>query len=81
MHKYTSGPPRQFFATFIDFSSAFETINRKLLWGKLARTNIAKRLLLLILELHTNTTMKIRISTDGRMTKGIQTKVSDQVVR
>lgn len=43
INKFTKASNKYLYAAFIDFSSAFDLVDRDRLWGKLAETNIDKR--------------------------------------
>uniref|UniRef100_A0A670J379 Reverse transcriptase domain-containing protein n=1 Tax=Podarcis muralis TaxID=64176 RepID=A0A670J379_PODMU len=60
--KYAGKAPKVLHVAFIDLKQAFDRISRKQLWTKLAATKIDRRLLHLIISLHTNTFLRIRLN-------------------
>uniref|UniRef100_A0A803T0U9 ribonuclease H n=1 Tax=Anolis carolinensis TaxID=28377 RepID=A0A803T0U9_ANOCA len=74
IEKYTSQRTSSLYAAFIDFRAAFDSISRIKLWEKLGSTSIDKRLLQLIRSLHEGTTLKIRCSSQGHLTRAVETE-------
>ena len=48
------------FVAFVDFKSAFDTINHNLLWQKLYNSGISAKLIRIFKSLYSNATMKLK---------------------
>ncbi|XP_061444037.1 3 beta-hydroxysteroid dehydrogenase type 7 isoform X1 [Rhineura floridana] len=62
-------PQCSLYLAFIDFSAAFDSINRRLLWSKLEKAGINKRLLWLLQSLHQDTVLRIRLGHNGLLSQ------------
>lgn len=71
--KYADNGLKALHVAFIDFKQAFDLIPRNQLWAKLAATSIDRRLLLLIINLHTNTFLRIRLDSKGLVSNPVAT--------
>uniref|UniRef100_A0A670IDE3 Reverse transcriptase domain-containing protein n=1 Tax=Podarcis muralis TaxID=64176 RepID=A0A670IDE3_PODMU len=69
--KYSAPNRGQLCAAFIDLKAAFDSIPRGLLWGKLARWGIDKRLLWLITKLHDGSAARVRITPAGDLSNPV----------
>lgn len=69
--KYSSSNRGQLCAAFIDLKAAFDSIPRRLLWEKLARWGIDRRLLWLIIQLHEGSAARVRITPAGDLTNSV----------
>uniref|UniRef100_A0A670JBD8 ribonuclease H n=1 Tax=Podarcis muralis TaxID=64176 RepID=A0A670JBD8_PODMU len=54
-------------AAFVDLTSAFDSIPRDRLWQKLSYTNIDKRLLLLLMEIHNDISARVKFGPLGAL--------------
>ena len=73
INKYTKKGRSRLFTAFLDLKGAFDSIPRELLWDKLYRMNIDKRLLSLIRQMYTSTSCQIKCSLIGKLTPKIST--------
>lgn len=69
--KQVSKSNAKLYIAFLDLKAAFNSINRGLLWQKLERIGIEKRLLLLIQRLYSNTSCRVRISASSTLSEPI----------
>ncbi|CAI5763184.1 Hypothetical predicted protein [Podarcis lilfordi] len=69
--KYSSSNRGQLCAAFINLKAAFDRIPRRLLWEKLARRGIDRRLLWLIIQLHEGSAARMRITPAGDLTNSV----------
>lgn len=69
--KYTSLPKGIFLQAFVDFNSTFDLISTERLWQKLQESSMDKRLLVLIQTLYSNTSLKVRCSPWGHLSRAI----------
>ena len=74
IHKYVTTAKGSLYVAFIDLKAAFDTIPRNQLWAKLANSSIDKRLLHLMVMLHKDTTLQVRFSNEGNLTKPVNTQ-------
>ena len=74
VQKYVSQAKGTLFAAFVDLKAAFDSVDRERLWEKLAITTIDKRLLFLMFKLYENTSVQIKYSSEGNLSKSIQTQ-------
>lgn len=69
--KYSSPTHGLLCAAFIDLKAAFDSISRELLWEKLAKWGIEKRLLWLLIKLHEGTAARVRLTPEGDLTNSV----------
>lgn len=58
---------KNLFTAFIDLSAACDSINRNILWMKLASLNMEPRLLFLVQTLYSNTHLKVCTDVTGSL--------------
>lgn len=71
VYKYAKYWKKSLYAAFVDLKAAFDSVSRSRLWAKLANMGINRRLLLLMIKLHENNTLQIRLAQDGRLSREI----------
>ena len=69
--KYSFPSRGRLCAAFIDLKAAFDSIPRTILWEKLARWGIDKRLLWLMIQLHGGSSARIRLTPAGDLTNAV----------
>lgn len=69
--KYSTPKGGQLCVAFIDLKAAFDSIPRSILWEKLSRWGIDRRLLWLIIKLHENSAARVRLTPEGDLTNPI----------
>uniref|UniRef100_A0A670JKF7 Reverse transcriptase domain-containing protein n=1 Tax=Podarcis muralis TaxID=64176 RepID=A0A670JKF7_PODMU len=69
--KYSSPPRGYLCAAFLDLKAAFDSVPRNILWEKLAKQGIDRRLLWLISQLHEGTLARVRLTPAGDLTNSI----------
>lgn len=73
IHKYALKTKSKMYVAFLDLKSAFDSVDRNLLWSKLAQLGIDSKLLFLIQRLYTNTSCQVKTSSEGHLTDNIPT--------
>ena len=74
IEKYSSSKIASLYVAFIDFRAAFDSISRTKLWEKLETSTIDRRLLYLIRMLYEGTSLKVRYTSQGHVSKAIETE-------
>ena len=70
-NKYSKKDGPKLFAAFLDLKGAFDSIPRDLLWVKLLKLKLDKRLLYLIRNLYSSTSCQVKLTPFGSLTKKI----------